>query len=62
MTPTGGRPRAWFSVLDLATVRSRPTCTKVLADFGADVVRVERPGGEGRARGLVIEQHKGETK
>jgi crotonobetainyl-CoA:carnitine CoA-transferase CaiB-like acyl-CoA transferase len=31
-------------------VRSGPTCTRILADFGADVVRVERPGGEGRER------------
>jgi crotonobetainyl-CoA:carnitine CoA-transferase CaiB-like acyl-CoA transferase len=45
-----GRPLARFSVLDLTTVRSGPTCTKILADFGADVVRVERPGGEGRER------------
>ena len=51
MTPSpGGRPLARFSVLDLTTVRSGPTCTKILADFGADVVRVERPGGEGRDR------------
>lgn len=50
MTPTGGRPLARFSVLDLTTVRSGPTCTKILADFGADVIRVERPGGEGRER------------
>jgi formyl-CoA transferase len=35
-----------FSVVDLTTVRSGPTCTKILADFGASVLRVERPGGE----------------
>jgi crotonobetainyl-CoA:carnitine CoA-transferase CaiB-like acyl-CoA transferase len=45
-----GRPLARFSVVDLTTVRSGPTCTKVLADFGARVLRVERPGGEGRDR------------
>jgi len=48
--PPVGRPLARFSVLDLTTVRSGPTCTKILADFGADVIRVERPGGEGRER------------
>jgi crotonobetainyl-CoA:carnitine CoA-transferase CaiB-like acyl-CoA transferase len=45
-----GRPLARFSVIDLTTVRSGPTCTKILADFGARVLRVERPGGEGRER------------
>ncbi len=47
---TVGHPLARFSVLDLTTVRSGPTCTRILADFGADVLRVERPGGEGRER------------
>ena len=37
-------------MVDLTTVRSGPTCTKILADFGAQVLRVERPGGEGRER------------
>ena len=37
-------------MVDLTTVRSGPTCTKILADFGARVLRVERPGGEGRER------------
>jgi crotonobetainyl-CoA:carnitine CoA-transferase CaiB-like acyl-CoA transferase len=47
---TDGRPLERFSVVDLTSVRSGPTCTKILADFGATVVRVERPGGEGRER------------
>ena len=45
-----GRPLTRYSVVDLTTVRSGPTCTKILADFGAQVLRVERPGGEGRER------------
>ena len=40
------RALARFSVVDLTTVRSGPTCTKILADFGASVLRVERPEGE----------------
>ena len=44
------RALARFSVVDLTTVRSGPTCTKILADFGADVLRVERPGGESQER------------
>jgi crotonobetainyl-CoA:carnitine CoA-transferase CaiB-like acyl-CoA transferase len=49
VTPTE-RPLSHVSVVDLTTVRSGPTCTKILADFGARVLRVERPGGEGRER------------
>jgi crotonobetainyl-CoA:carnitine CoA-transferase CaiB-like acyl-CoA transferase len=37
-------------VVDLTSVRSGPTCTKILGDFGAEVVRVERPGDAGRDR------------
>lgn len=37
-------------VVDLTSVRSGPTCTKILGDFGAEVVRVERPGDADRDR------------
>src|SRR2546428_11617644 len=37
-------------VIDMATLIAGPTAAKYLADFGADVIKVERPDGGDTAR------------
>lgn len=39
-------PLADLRVIDLATVIAGPGCARYLGDFGADVIKVERPGGD----------------
>jgi crotonobetainyl-CoA:carnitine CoA-transferase CaiB-like acyl-CoA transferase len=48
----GGGPLADLRVIDLATVLAGPGCARYLADFGADVVKVERPDGGDTTRSM----------
>ena len=42
-----------IKVLDFTHVQSGPTCTQLLAWFGADVIKVERPGSGDATRGQL---------
>jgi crotonobetainyl-CoA:carnitine CoA-transferase CaiB-like acyl-CoA transferase len=55
--PPANLPLARFTVLDLTRVRSGPTCVRQLADWGANVIKVEATEAVDTGGGLGGERH-----
>ncbi len=45
-TTAAGLPLAGIRVIEFSHMVMGPSCGMVLADLGADVIKVERPGGD----------------
>ncbi len=50
-----GKALQGVKILDFTHVQSGPTCTQLLAWFGADVIKVERPGQGDITRGQLVD-------
>lgn len=55
-------PLAGVRVIDLSHIIAGPFCGAILADYGADVIKLEQPGKGDRARGVAPFVTRGQTR